>query len=52
MKIPPTMRALEQTSLKGPRDMRLVRDAPVPPPGPGEVLIRVAAAGINFADIS
>jgi NADPH2:quinone reductase len=32
--------------------MRLVTDAPVPSPGQGEVLIRVAAAGVNFADIS
>jgi len=30
----------------------LLADAPVPVPGPGEVLIRVAAAGVNFADIS
>ena len=50
--IPATMRALEQTSLDGPRDMRLITDAPVPAPGDGEVLIRVAAAGVNFADIS
>jgi NADPH:quinone reductase-like Zn-dependent oxidoreductase len=27
-------------------------DIPVPPPGPGEVLIRVAAAGINNTDIN
>ncbi|WP_329000288.1 zinc-binding dehydrogenase [Kribbella sp. NBC_00709] len=46
------MRALEQTSFNGPEDMRLVMDAPVPVPGPTEVLIRVAAAGVNFADIS
>lgn len=52
MSIPATMRALQQTSLKGPQDMCLVTDAPVPVPGRGEVLIRVAAAGINFADIS
>ena len=25
---------------------------PVPVPGPGEVLIRVSAAGVNFGDIS
>jgi NADPH2:quinone reductase len=50
--IPDTMRALQQTSLKGPRDTRLITDAPVPRPGRGEVLIRVAAAGLNFADIS
>jgi NADPH2:quinone reductase len=52
MSIPATMRALRQTTLNGPRDMCLVTDAPVPVPGRGEVLIRVAAAGINFADIS
>ena len=50
--IPATMRALRQTSLKGPQDIRLITDAPVPSPGQGEVLIRVAAAGVNFADIS
>ncbi|MDT7742825.1 MAG: NADPH:quinone reductase [Actinomycetota bacterium] len=52
MSIPETMRALQQTSLVGPQDMRLVADAPVPRPGEGEVLIRVAAAGVNFADLS
>ena len=50
--IPATMRALQQSSLKGPQDMRLITDAPVPSPGQGEVLIRVAAAGVNLADIS
>jgi NADPH2:quinone reductase len=52
MSIPATMRALQQTSLNGPQDMRLITDAPVPVPGEGEVLIRVTAAGVNFADIS
>ncbi|MEH1124070.1 NADPH:quinone oxidoreductase family protein [Micromonospora sp. CPCC 206061] len=51
MSIPATMRSLEQTSLNGPKDMRLVPDAPVPTPGPGEILVRVTAAGVNFADI-
>ncbi|MEV0800653.1 zinc-binding dehydrogenase [Kribbella sp. NPDC050281] len=46
------MHALQQTSLNGPQDMRLITDAPMPSPGRGEVLIRVAAAGVNFADIS
>jgi NADPH:quinone reductase len=50
--IPAAMCALQQTSLKGPQDMRLITDAPVPRPGEGEVLIRVAAAGVNYADIS
>jgi NADPH2:quinone reductase len=52
MSIPATMRALQQTSLSGPQDMRLITGAPVPSPGEGEVLIRVIAAGVNFADIS
>jgi NADPH2:quinone reductase len=52
MSIPATMRALRQTSGNGPQDLQLVTDAPVPVPGPGEVLIRVTAAGVNFADIS
>jgi NADPH:quinone reductase len=52
MSIPSTMRALQQTSLNGPQDLYLITDAPVPSPGPGEVLIRVTAAGVNFVDIS
>jgi NADPH2:quinone reductase len=52
MSIPATMRALQQSSLNGPQDLRLITDAPVPSPGQGEVLIRVTAAGMNFVDIS
>jgi len=52
MNVSPTMRALQQTSSRGPRDLRVVTEARVPAPRPGEVLIRVAAAGINFADVS
>jgi NADPH2:quinone reductase len=50
--IPTTMRALRQTSHRGPGDLSLAADASVPAPGPGEVLIRVGAAGVNFGDIS
>ncbi|GAA0228920.1 alcohol dehydrogenase catalytic domain-containing protein [Cryptosporangium japonicum] len=46
------MRALQQHSFRGPRDLRLVTDVPVPTPGPGEVLIRVTAAGVNLADVT
>jgi len=52
MSIPATMRALQQTSRSGPRDLRLIADAPVPAAGPGKVLIRVAAAGVNFGDVA
>ncbi len=44
------MRALVQRSHGGPRDLTLT-DLPVPAPGPGEYLIRVGAAGVNFADV-
>ena len=46
------MFALQQASLNGPEGMRLLSDAPVPTAGPGQVLIRVTAAGVNFADLS
>ncbi|GAA4607633.1 NADPH2:quinone reductase [Actinoplanes octamycinicus] len=46
------MRALQQTSWNGPRDLRLITDAPVPRPGAGEILLRVTAAGVNFVDVS
>jgi NADPH2:quinone reductase len=52
MSIPAVMRALQQTSLDGPQDLRMITDAPVPVPDAGEILIRVTAAGVNFADIS
>jgi NADPH2:quinone reductase len=50
--VPATVRALQQTTLDGPQDMCLIDDVSVPGPGPDEVLIRLTAAGVNFADIS
>lgn len=44
------MRAIAITSPGGPEVLQLV-DAPKPTPGPGEVLIRVAAAGVNRPDV-
>lgn len=46
------MQALVQAGSGGPREMRLVTDAEVPVAGAGEVLVRVGAAGVNFADVS
>ncbi|GAA1097009.1 zinc-binding dehydrogenase [Nocardiopsis composta] len=46
-----TMRALVQHSHRGPKDLRLSTARRRPAPGPGEYLIRVGAAGINFADV-
>ncbi|MBU2666006.1 zinc-binding dehydrogenase [Actinoplanes bogorensis] len=45
------MRALQQTTWNGPRDLHLITDSPEPVAGPGEVVIRVTAAGVNFVDI-
>ncbi|MFD6067209.1 alcohol dehydrogenase catalytic domain-containing protein [Amycolatopsis lurida] len=46
-----SMRALRQNSTNGPEDLHLITDAPVPAPGPGEILLKVTAAGVNFADV-
>ncbi|WP_410599132.1 zinc-binding dehydrogenase [Amycolatopsis sp. lyj-90] len=46
-----SMRALRQDSANGPEDLHLIADAPVPVPGPGEILVKVTAAGVNFADV-
>src|SRR4051794_27912566 len=43
------MRAIQVQEFGGPEVLRLV-DVPVPEPGPGEVLVRVSRAGINYAD--
>jgi NADPH2:quinone reductase len=45
-----TMRAIEYRGAGGPEIMKLV-ERPRPEPAPGEVLIRVAAAGLNRADV-
>ncbi|MCU1247161.1 MAG: quinone oxidoreductase, partial [Edaphobacter sp.] len=44
------MKAIQITQTGCPEVMR-VRDVPTPVPGPGEVLIRVAASGVNFIDL-
>jgi NADPH2:quinone reductase len=43
------VRAIQMSEYGGPEVLRLV-DLPVPEPGDGEVLIRVARAGLNFSD--
>jgi NADPH:quinone reductase len=46
-----TVRALVQRSHRGPKALTLTTDQRRPTPGPGEYLIRVGAAGVNFADV-
>jgi putative PIG3 family NAD(P)H quinone oxidoreductase len=48
--IPKTMQAIEIAKPGGPEALR-VTERPVPRPGPGEVLVRVAAAGVNRPDV-
>ena len=50
LRIPTSMKAIEIGSPGGPDVLRLV-ERPVPEPRDGEVLVRVAAAGINRPDI-
>ena len=50
MTIPETMHAIEIAQPGGPDVLRLA-ERPVPRPGPGEVLVKVAAAGINRPDV-
>lgn len=48
--LPVVMRAIDPASPGGPDVLEIV-ERPVPAPGPGEVLIRVAAAGVNRPDV-
>ncbi|UWQ39767.1 alcohol dehydrogenase family protein (plasmid) [Leisingera aquaemixtae] len=50
--IPSKMAAVLLTGHGGIEKLQYRTDVPVPQPGPGEVLIRVAAAGINNTDIN
>lgn len=52
MKIPKTMTAVLLTGHGGFEKLELRDDTPVPNPGPDDVLIKVAAAGINNTDIN
>jgi NADPH:quinone reductase len=44
------MKAIQMTEQGGPEVLRLA-DLPDPEPGPGQVLIRVSAAAVNFSDV-
>ena len=50
--IPSKMTAVLLTGHGGPEALELREDVPTPEPGPGEVLIRVGAAGVNNTDIN
>jgi putative PIG3 family NAD(P)H quinone oxidoreductase len=48
--VPETMTAIEIAAPGGPDALRMTRRA-TPKPGPGEVLVKVAAAGVNRPDV-
>ena len=50
MDVPAAMRAIDPTEPGGP-EVLVVVERPTPRPAPGEVLIRVAAAGVNRPDV-
>lgn len=50
--LPSTMRAVLLTGYGGLDRLEYREDAPMPLPGPGEVLIRVGACGINNTDLN
>jgi NADPH:quinone reductase-like Zn-dependent oxidoreductase len=50
--IPKTMQAVVLLGHGGPEMLEYRTDMPVPHPGKGEVLVRVAAAGVNNTDIN
>ena len=44
------MRAIRISEWGGPEVLELVEDAPVPEPGPHELLVKVSRSGVNYAD--
>jgi NADPH2:quinone reductase len=44
------MRAIQITQTGGP-EVLVIRELPTPTPGPGQVLIQIEAAGVNFIDV-
>ncbi len=52
MTLPDTMKGVQLTGHGGPEKLQWNEAIPLPHPGPGEVLVRVLAAGVNNTDIN
>ncbi len=52
MTLPATMSGVQLVAHGGPECLQWRDDLPVPPPGPGEALVRVLAAGVNMTDVN
>ena len=50
--LPKTMRAVQLLAYDGKPESISVKQVPVPQPGPGEVLVRIAAAPLNPSDVA
>ena len=46
------MRAFVISQLSHPSKIELTKDAPEPKPAPGQILVDVYSAGLNFFDVS
>jgi NADPH:quinone reductase-like Zn-dependent oxidoreductase len=46
------MKAIRVEQQGGPEELKLLNIAPVGAPGPGQAVVRVVAAGVNFVDAS
>ena len=51
MTVPATMTAIAISRPGGP-EVLVAEQRPLPQPGPGEILVKVAAAGVNRPDLS
>ena len=45
------MKAIRVEKQGGPEVLKLVEVAPIEAPGPGQAVVRIVAAGVNFVDV-
>ena len=45
------MKAIRVEKQGGPEALKLVEVAPIEAPGPGQAVVRIVTAGVNFVDV-